>query len=719
MPGTRLLLSLAYPLLEEVLRERDQEEELVLLLPGFRSQEVRARVRDFLEGAIKVEVKEEEAVKESDQEDLDGDIEDFGGSVSDGDNNQPHLEASSKNYQHFDHAEEISCGIKFPCEECNSEFQATSEEELKQHKLEVHVLDLIQREAGSYACNYCGETFHFDSTLRRHITKKHYNEKHDDEAETGEGSRNVICPICDQSASHKSALKIHMARWHPEITERRRLQEQKERETRKELTYDCDICALQCQTMSELRFHKKGVHEEGGSIRVTCEDCGMTLFNKGTLKKHRGSKNCIKGQRSGQKERTEEEQAKRREQILLHGHGAYTVHCTICVITFKTFEECRDHRKTHKEGNLWKCREEDCGKTFKQRKQIVFHMQRHRGQFNHTCNICNKKFVTNTSYDIHMKVHNGEFNFRCVDCQKPFVTESSFDRHMTNVHGKSKLCCKVCGKIFNTGAKLEKHMIYHEEKPLKQAEIQELMCHLCSTVIRSRYGKQCLAKHMRKKHFGMMGEDLHKCAECDRSFKSKKNLRVHMQNIHEGLRHFCDQCGSSFSVKQNLLNHINVKHVDPEKKLKEIYNCKECGKGFGRPFNVCNSHTYKDRSLKLTCDRCGFVTKGAQQLRHHQLSSRCDPSKVLVRKFHCTECGKGFTTEKSLRKHEKDFHIVGKPFKCEMCNMGFTHSWGVTKHVKKGHCKAMTKAQGQVVLASGQHKQWGMGRVELEAVNHM
>ena len=55
--GVRVLLALAYPTMMEVLKERgDEEEDLVLILPDFQAEEVQTRMDDLFNGRIKLEV---------------------------------------------------------------------------------------------------------------------------------------------------------------------------------------------------------------------------------------------------------------------------------------------------------------------------------------------------------------------------------------------------------------------------------------------------------------------------------------------------------------------------------------------------------------------------------------------------------------------------------------------------------------------------------------
>ena len=237
--------------------------------------------------------------------------------------------------------------------------------------------------------------------------------------------------------------------------------------------------------------------------------------------------------------------------------------------------------KSHEcKKTLWKCSQKNCRRTFKSKRLLLVHQKRHKGEFQFDCDLCPKKFVTWPAFDIHMRIHRGEFNYNCKHCRKQLVTHRGFLRHL-KTHGSTELSCTCCGKKFPDEGKLKAHM----------------------------------------KNQKLKGEETNQCRHCQKSFATKKNLKVHILNIHEKIRHFCDQCGSSYSVKQNLLNHIHEKHVDLAQKPRRTYPCKECEKRFSRPYNRCQNHQFRDKAQLLTCDRCGFSTKRAQQLHLHQVET--------------------------------------------------------------------------------------------------
>merc|ERR1719319_1696981 len=140
--------------------------------------------------------------------------------------------------------------------------------------------------------------------------------------------------------------------------------------------------------------------------------------------------------------------------------------------------------------------------THKHERLLRYHMKKHKGQFCHTCEECGKKLVTRKGYKIHMKVHKGEFNYSCEECGRKFVTEKYFKHHMLS-HSAPTFSCDQCGKMYIDKPRLKRHLRSHmvdDQGQKIERKIEELMCHLCSKVIRTKWGKEALTKHIKKKH---------------------------------------------------------------------------------------------------------------------------------------------------------------------------------------------------------------------------
>ena len=232
--GVRVLLALAYPTMMKVLKERrDEEEDLVLILPDFQAEEVRARMDDLFKGRIKLEVpvKKEQIEVDEDGED---EIEEDTADVWSNPDSDPDFIPDT--VQNGDTA--MDTFAEDPYDDKNAEFKI---------------------EENDTICPYCGSEFSVTSSLKKHISLKH--------------------------------KKTSMSRKHPEVIEEKKASTK----TRKQGTYPCDSCDHVCKSKSDLTKHKKGVHGETGGSEVSCADCGKLLCDKATLAKHRGTRNCLNG----------------------------------------------------------------------------------------------------------------------------------------------------------------------------------------------------------------------------------------------------------------------------------------------------------------------------------------------------------------------------------------------------------------------------------------
>lgn len=44
--------------------------------------------------------------------------------------------------------------------------------------------------------------------------------------------------------------------------------------------------------------------------------------------------------------------------------------------------------------------------------------------------------------------------------------------------------------------------------------------------------------------------------KCDKTFSLYKNLKIHTENIHEGVKYSCNQCEKVFNLRDNLRKHF-------------------------------------------------------------------------------------------------------------------------------------------------------------------
>ncbi len=68
---------------------------------------------------------------------------------------------------------------------------------------------------------------------------------------------------------------------------------------------------------------------------------------------------------------------------------------------------------------------------------------------------------------------------------------------------------------------------------------------------------------------------VYKCKNCDKIYKTKDGLRVHIKFKHSKIESLqCVKCGKHFVNKYSLKNHL--RHVHPSK----LHSCTFCGSSF-------------------------------------------------------------------------------------------------------------------------------------------
>ncbi|XP_062564420.1 zinc finger protein 184-like isoform X4 [Armigeres subalbatus] len=183
----------------------------------------------------------------------------------------------------------------------------------------------------------------------------------------------------------------------------------------------------------------------------------------------------------------------------------------------------------------------------------------------------------------------------------------------------------------------------------KNNPTMKIQCQVCGEFV-SRY---TLSRHM------LVHTDdrpMFACDQCPKKYPYRKNLREHIEIVHEGKVWSCDKCGKSFNRKEGLNEHNIAVHTDLKK-----YECTVCHERFARSSYLNYHFKIKHTTLRPhACKYCEMTFKRSNDLIHH------------------------------VRTHTGE-----KPFKCDLCDKRFSKSYNVVIH-KKSHRNAELRKAAQL-----------------------
>ena len=253
--------------------------------------------------------------------------------------------------------------------------------------------------------------------------------------------------------------------------------------------------------------------------------------------------------------------------------------------------------------------------------------------------------------------------FHCSVCKLAFNTAEALRTHSS----KEKLKCCMCGKRFSTHAKLVSHQRKHsKEKPFECVTCGRFYTHR-TTLVRhqARYCATLRAKledaNSKKQISSLTGHST-KQNEIASTFIQPSPLRLATSTVVLPTK------VSLVKGRQDSTT-INAKSQKSSKPLSET-ECKVCQKEF---FDAVSLKAHFDKNLNLkTCCLCGkTLGNKSKLLTHHRCHTKESPYK-------CQTCGKAFSENSTLRKHEATHGE--KNFACKLCDKAFARKDYLDKH---------------------------------------
>ena len=208
---------------------------------------------------------------------------------------------------------------------------------------QVKTKSQLARHKASHEMVYCDQC-EFVCEGREKLTR-HRHQKHTDP---------VSCPVCQKVFTKKHHLKNHLALHGDEV-------------------FNCDQCGMTYKSLASLRGHIKVAHN---SEEVSCEFCGKIFATYHRYNRHK----------------------------LVSHTNVRSYECPKCEYKGSTKYYLQCHMEKHEEAKL-ACNH--CGKTFRQRGALKFHIMTHTGEKPYACSDCTYRCIQPFELRKHfLKQHN-------------------------------------------------------------------------------------------------------------------------------------------------------------------------------------------------------------------------------------------------------------------------------------------------------------------------
>ncbi|XP_058460855.1 zinc finger protein OZF-like isoform X2 [Malaya genurostris] len=201
----------------------------------------------------------------------------------------------------------------------------------------------------------------------------------------------------------------------------------------------------------------------------------------------------------------------------------------------------KKERKYHDYNVISEYRCDMCGKYFKDKYKLNYHVRIHSPELSHRCDVCGKVFAHQSTLSNHKRIHSGERAFKCATCGKAFVQSSALSNH-TKIHtGERPHECLICGISFIQKINLIYHIrIHSNERPYR--------CNICNkSFIQQSHIKNHMKVHKKDNPLD--------CSICGKSYTDLNELTEHYSSHTVELPFRCQTCGKCFAQANHLKIH--------------------------------------------------------------------------------------------------------------------------------------------------------------------
>ena len=382
---------------------------------------------------------------------------------------------------------ELDHDFCFPCSLCLAKFDSL-------RQLRNHVCGLLQ--------NVTKEIKNVNPLTKSLVKTENYNKEHNSKdlslqlksnvEEKCLSTYNIVLDHTNQNEQDRlpSMLQPENREPFPEL-DRNNLSKPKEDLISKDYVSECAPCKkVFFNKIIYLRHqwaHKKSKGNTGTLFTCTEHDCPDIFWKSENLNYHKGKTHGIK-------------------QIFT---------CDVCPFSSKYKKVVKQHHDNkHLNLNLNSFRCTECGKGFKTKTSLVYHMKKKYSAYDYKCEECSYKTITKVQLERHnVQNHTKAFRFICSECGKGFTERVFLKLHMSRHTDERNYQCSFCENRFRLKETLKSHENIH-------LNIKPYECNMCP----KKFGGHNNLKVHIKRH---LNQKDYVCSTCKRGFIEPAGLRNH------------------------------------------------------------------------------------------------------------------------------------------------------------------------------------------------